>query len=200
MIVALGLAALAGCGAAAIARRRHGTMAVAGAAILIVAESWAAPIALNINDATYKQELVRLPDRLASAAEIPAVYRFVASLPPSTALVELPFGEIAFETRYMYFSTFHWRRLVNGYSGGGPVDYGLWAERFKEILSRPDDAWRAVRETRATHLIVHEGSYPGDRGAGISEWARANGAREVGVFDRDHIFVIAAPREPRASK
>ena len=44
MVVALGLAALAGCGAAAIARRRGGTAAIALAAVVMIAESWAAPI------------------------------------------------------------------------------------------------------------------------------------------------------------
>ena len=65
---------------------------------------------------------------------MPAVYRFVAQLPASSALIELPFGEVAFETRYMFYSTTHWRPLVNGYSGGAPDQYGLWAERLKDAL------------------------------------------------------------------
>lgn len=191
MIVALGLAALAGCGAAPIARRRHGAAALAVLGTIIIAESWAAPIAVNVNSTDYKQSgLLPLPGTLPTAADLPAVYRFVALLPPSSALIELPFGEIAFETRYMYASTFHWRALVNGYSGGAPDDYGLWAERLKEIHLQPDAAWQAVVESRATHLIVHEGSYAADRGRQISAWAAAHGAREVGAFDSDRIFAV----------
>jgi hypothetical protein len=191
MIVALGLAALAGHGAAIIARRRHGALVVALATAFTVAESWAAPIPLNVNSTEYKQAgLVPLPDTLSIAAETPAVYRFVSSLPASSALIELPFGEIAFETRYMFYSTRHWRHLVNGYSGGGPDDYGLWSERFKDIVSRPDSAWQAVLESHASHIIVHEGSYAGGRGRLISEWAAAHGAQEVGAFESDRIFAV----------
>ena len=191
MIVALGLAALAGHGAAVLVRVRYGLPVLALTAICMVAESWAAPIPLNVNSTEYKQNgLVPLPDTLPALDEIPAVYRFVATLPPESALIELPFGEIAFETRYMFYSTAHWRRLVNGYSGGGPDEYGLWAERFKDFLIRPDAAWQAVVDSRATHLIVHEGSYAADRGQRISEWAAAHGAREVRIFGSDHLFEI----------
>jgi hypothetical protein len=58
----------------------------------------------------------------------------------------------------------HWRRLVNGYSGGAPAQYSLWAERFKDVLDRPQSSWQAVVESRATHIVVHEGSYVDGRG------------------------------------
>jgi len=71
-------------------------------------------------------------------------------------LLELPIGEVAFETRYMFYSTLHWRPLVNGYSGGAPLEYGLWAEQLSEATEVPDVAWRAVLASRATHIVVHE--------------------------------------------
>jgi len=191
MIVALGLAGLAGFGAAAIARRRHGVVAVAIVTALVVAESWAVPLPLNENSTDYKQSgLAPLPDTLAVGAATPAVYRYAATLPPTSALIELPFGEIAFETRYMFYSTAHWRPLVNGYSGGAPDAYGLWAEQLKDVLDRPEPAWRAVRESRATHIVVHEAGYAGDRGPQISNWVRAHGGEEVAVFGTDHVFTI----------
>src|SRR5439155_26002102 len=128
-------------------------------------------LAINQHGTTYKQRgLAPLPGTLAVGDAIPAVYRFAAQLPPSSALLELPFGEADFETRYMFYSTAHWRPLVNGYSGGAPDEYGLWAEHLQDALDDSDSAWRAVRESRATHIIVHEGSYTGDRGRRISEW------------------------------
>jgi len=191
MIVALGLAALAGYGAAGVVRRRYGRVVVALATVFMVVESWAVPIPVNANSTEYKQSgLIPLPATLSVAADTPPVYRFVSTLPASTALLELPFGEIAFETRYMFYSTVHWRRLVNGYSGGSPDDYGLWADRLREIGTRPDAAWRAVVDSHATHLIVHEGSYAGDRGRLISQWAAAHGAREMGSFGADHVFEV----------
>ncbi|PWT84675.1 MAG: hypothetical protein C5B57_04425 [Blastocatellia bacterium] len=191
MIVALGLSGLAGCGAAVLARHRFGVALGVLATALMIAESWAVPIPINLNSTEYKQSgLVPLPGTLAFDSATPPVYHFVARLPAASALIEFPFGEVAFETRYMFYSIFHWKRLVNGYSGGAPKDYGLWAERFKDVLDAPESAWQAVLESRATHLLVHESSYAGDRGTRISQWARAHGAGELAVFDTDRVFSI----------
>jgi hypothetical protein len=190
MVVALGLAGLAGYGAAVIARR-GGVAAIAVLTALVLAESWSVPLPLNENSTDYKQAgLSPLTGTLAIGSGTPAVYGFVARLPPSSALIEMPFGEIAFETRYMFYSTTHWRRLVNGYSGGAPDQYGLWAERLKDALDLPEPAWRAVIDSRATHLLVHEDGYAGDRGRQISNWVRAHGGQEVAVFGSDHLFQV----------
>ena len=44
---------------------------------------------------------------------------------PEAVLIELPLiaPDVAREPTYMYFSTFHWHRLVNGYSGFSPQWY-----------------------------------------------------------------------------
>lgn len=191
MVVALGVAGLAGCGAAAMARRRHGAAAVALATALIVAESWSVPLPLNENSTDYKQSgLAPLAGTLAVGAATPGVYRFVAQLPSWSALIEMPFGEIAFEVRYMFYSTTHWRPLVNGYSGGSPDEYGLWAERLKDALDLPEPAWQAVTESRATHILVHEDGYAGDRGQQISRWVRTHGGQELHAFGNDHLFKV----------
>jgi hypothetical protein len=191
MIVALGLSGLAGLGAATIARRRHGTAAVALFTALAIAESWAAPIPLNENSTEYKQGgLAPLPGNLAIGSATPAVYRFAAQLPKSSALLELPFGEVAFEARYMFYSTSHWLPLVNGYSGGAPDEYGLWAEQLKEVTEAPDAAWQAILASRATQVVVHEGSYVGNQGRRISDFVRARGGRELAAFGLDRVFAV----------
>jgi hypothetical protein len=191
MIVALGLAGLAGHGAAAIARRRHGTTVVALFTALVVAESWAVPLPLNENSTAYLQSgLVPLPGALAMGSATPAVYRFAAELPPSSVLLELPFGEVAFEVRYMFYSTVHWRPLVNGYSGGAPEEYGLWVEQLKGAIEVPDVAWQAVLASPATHVVVHEGSYAGDQGRQVGDFVRVHGGQEVAVFGSDHVFAV----------
>src|SRR5262249_24392199 len=133
--------------------------------------------------------LAPLPAKLGGT-EFPAVYRFLAGLPPSSAVIELPFGEVAYETRYMFYSTVHWRRLVNGYSGGAPAQYVLWTEHLQDPLERPEAAWQAVADSRATHIVVLEGGYAGGRGVQFSEWARAHGAREVAAFGSDRVFSL----------
>jgi len=197
MIVALGLAALAGYGAAAIDAMKNGRRLLVVASILIVGEFAALPLPINGNDTTYKQSgLAPLPDVVAMGSDAPPVYRFVATLPESASLVEMPFGEVAFDVRYMFYSTLHWRPLANGYSGGAPIEYGLLAEGLKEALRRPEDAWQALLESGVTHVVVHEASYSGGRGSQVSSWLRRHGAQEIAAFDTDRVFVLAPAPSP----
>lgn len=50
-------------------------------------------------------------------SEIPDVYQWVIENVGDEVLVELPFSDINQETLRMYYSTFHWKKRVNGYSG-----------------------------------------------------------------------------------
>ena len=206
MIVTLGLAALAAMGisrlsavgsrqseavrsAAIERRRRHYASAIAGA--LIVLEATAMPIPINQNSTEYAQPgLAPLPPFVATGDGAPAVYRFIAALPPSSVVVELPLGEPAFDVRYMFYSTIHWKRLVNGYSGGSPQQYEFLSEAVKDVATRPDRAWQAIADSTATHAIVHEGAYEDERGRHFGDFLRARGAREVAVFGTDRVFAL----------
>jgi hypothetical protein len=190
MIAAFALAVLAGLGIAAIDRRRRARSIAIAASIAIVIESIAIPIPINQNSTEYGQPgLAPLPPSIAASMP-PPIYSFVATLSPSAAIIELPLGEPAFDVRYMFYSTVHWRRLVNGYSGGSPAEYGLLDQTLRDALIRSDRAWQALTETRATHAIVHEASYTGDRGARMSAWLRSHEAREMAAFGPDRIFRI----------
>jgi len=186
----LGLAALAALGIGAIDRRRRGAVSVA-AGTLILLEAIAVPIPINQNSTQYSQPgLAPLPASIAMGPATPEVYGFVATLPASAVLVELPLGEPAFDVRYMFYSTRHWRRLVNGYSGGAPQDYGTLTESLKDVATRPDRAWETVLQSTATHAIVHEASYANDGGRRLSDWLRSRGAREVASFGSDKVFAL----------
>jgi hypothetical protein len=190
MIVTLGLAALAALGAAAIDRRHRGRVsAIAGALILL--EAIAIPIPINQNSTDYTQTgLAPLPASVAIGSAAPEVYRFLATLPSSTVLMELPLGEPAFDVRYMFYSTLHWKRLVNGYSGGAPQQYEMLTESLKDLATRPDRAWQAIADSTATHAVVHEGSYTNGGGRRLSTWLRAHGALEIAAFGTDHVFAL----------
>ena len=193
MVVAFAAAALAGLGAANLGGRPGGRNWIAALAVLMIVESVAIPLTIDQNDVDYKQSgLVALPNRLSSGDAAPPVYRYVAAeLPASAVLIELPFGEVAFDVRYMFYSTLHWRPLVNGYSGGAPDDYGVLTERIKDALSDPDPAWQSVLASGATHAIVHEASYANGRGALVSRWLASRGARQVAMFGDDHVFILS---------
>jgi hypothetical protein len=175
MIATFGLAALG-----AFAVRTRAVALIAGA--LIVIESLAVPIPINQNDTNYQQpHLAPLPDRV-SLEDKRELYDFVARMPEASVIVELPLGEPAFDVRYMFASTRHWKRLVNGYSGGEPAAYGQLDQELQDALTRPDRAWQSLSATGATHAIVHEASYTDGRGSAMTAWLRSRGAREIAVF------------------
>jgi hypothetical protein len=180
MIVALGLAVLAGF---AVTPR----MAPAAAALILL-ESFAAPLPVDQNPSEYKRPgLAALPDLQRAP---PPVYDFVRALPAGVSIVELPLGEPAFDVRYMYYSTRHWRPLVNGYTGGLPRDYEFLDQMLQDVFTRPARAWTALRQADASHAIVHESYYAEGRGAEVSEWLRSNRAREIARFGPDRVFQL----------
>jgi hypothetical protein len=192
MVGTLGLAALAALGIGAIDRRHRVRISVA-AGTLILLEAMAVPIPINQNSTQYAQAgLAPLPASI-DVGSTPEVYQFVTRLPASAVLIEFPLGEPAFDVRYMFYSTRHWRQLVNGYSGGAPQDYGILTESLKDVDTRPERAWQSIVRSTATHAIVHEGAYTDDRGRRLSAWLRARGASDVAAFGSDKVFALPSP-------
>jgi hypothetical protein len=189
MVVALFLAVLAGVGAAALTRlSKWWRVAVWAACLAFLVEATSAPIRVNI---PYDSEgLARTPDRIETGRGVPPVYTYLRSLPPNAAIIELPFGASAYEVRYMYYSTVHRRRIVNGYSGGFPS----WYDALTRELSWPlADRARAYGELRAhgvTHAVVHEDVYLHDVGSQVSRWLRESGATEVAAFGGTRVFAL----------
>jgi hypothetical protein len=203
MVVTFGLAVLAGLGVAAIRAERLRRRVGVAAAVLIAAEFLAIPIPINGNSTTYERPgLAPLPDRVYVGEAAPPVYRAIANLPPASAIVELPLGEPAFDIRYMFYSTQHWRPLVNGYSGGEPADYEvldrLLQDAGTEVEARDGGRsegrrWEALARTGATHAVVHERYYRDDIGPRVSAWLRSRGAHEISAFGGDRLFQLPFP-------
>jgi hypothetical protein len=81
------------------------------------------------------------------------------SLPsdPNTVIVDLPFpnrdGSTRGEYSFLYFATFHHRRLVNGGSGFYPSWYDPLADRMKTFPT--DDTMAELKQHGAQYLVVH---------------------------------------------
>jgi hypothetical protein len=90
----------------------------------------------------------------------------------------------------MWYSTLHWKRLVNGYSGGAPLHYEFLREALKDVATRPDRAWQAIADSTATHAVVHEGAYADERGRLFSDFFLGHGASAVAVFGTDRVFQL----------
>jgi hypothetical protein len=190
MLVMLFLSMTAGLGAAAIERwsRRGGAIAVALGA-LAVAEAFAAPIVVNgtVADGRYATP----PARVYTGEEIPAVYRFLKSLPdPGTIVVEFPLGEWAYELRYVFYSTAHWHPLLNGYSGHFPLSYNMNATYLRHPLDDPDASWETLMRSGATHAVVHGPYYRDDEGERIGTWLAGKGAKLIAEFNGDTVFAL----------
>lgn len=146
LLAGLSVAVLAGFGLARVLER---VPPRAGRAALAV-------VACGLALVEYRQREVPLRH---APRELPAVYERFNGSPP-TVLVELPLEESTFP---MYFSTFHWQRLVNGYSGHFPPWF-IPLVGATTTASFPNDA--ALAELRAHHveyILVHRALFR-DRG------------------------------------
>ena len=79
---------------------------------------------------------------------------------PTATIFEFP-ASSADDPTYMYYSTFHWQNLVNGYGGFFPPWYGPLMESMERF---PDGApIAAVKAHGARYLLVHGERLIGDR-------------------------------------
>jgi hypothetical protein len=165
------LAALAARGCAILLRplpalARTGAVVAIGAAVLL--EYWVVPL-----------RLWRYPDR-------PPLYTFLARQPDGI-VAEFPVPRIdllpAHDARYAYMSIFHWKRLVNGYSGYYP---GSYIARMTRLATFPDAGSIAqLRADGVRYVIVHEGSYihPGQAAGIVATLEREGMKPMVRLYD-----------------
>jgi hypothetical protein len=87
------------------------------------------------------------------------VYRYLATLPPG-AVVSLPdflqTAEWYREADYLYFSTAHWKPIVNGYARVTPARF---PDRIRQIEAFPSaDAASHLRSLGVSYVVVHAGA------------------------------------------
>ncbi|MEW6320122.1 MAG: hypothetical protein AB1635_03430 [Acidobacteriota bacterium] len=183
------LAVLAGLGLAALAGRSpQGTSVAAAAGVLVLVEGAFVPIETN---RTWGSGEATPPGRVYAAAEAPPVYRFLASLPDDAVLAHFPFGDAAWELRFVYYASVHRKRILNGYSGAFPAGYSTRQARLRRYGTEPDDAWRALADAGTTHVVIHPEAFAEPAAAGeVGEWLTARGARLVALFDDAGVFEL----------
>ncbi|MEZ5291268.1 MAG: hypothetical protein R2745_09305 [Vicinamibacterales bacterium] len=192
MVAAAMLATLAGYSLGALARRRFGTAALTVLGVAFLAESYAAPVDVNVNwEAGTRYE--RPWSEVHRLNEGPLAYRHLLLMPNDTTVVELPFGDRAWDLRYVYYAGLHGKRIVNGYSGYFPPDYGRRTAQLQAALGTPVAAWEAVTSAGATHVLVHESAFRGTEGPATTRWAERMGATRVATF-ADGDVLLAVPR------
>ena len=190
MLGALMLSVLAGFGAQAIARYRGGVAVLAVACGFFLLEATHQPFTLN--GMAPVRDYVTPEARVYPPTEAPAVYREMARQPDTSVLVELPLGQPDYDIRAVYYSTVHWRPIVNGYSGFFPPQYGLLTTALSEIPRHADVSLEAIRASGATHAILHEGAYRDGEGEATAAVLRGAGAVEL--FRQGSDVLLRLPR------
>ena len=115
------LAVLGGYGAAALARWRVGHAGCSAALRrCFFLESVARAVHRQRHDARPRIRRRRRRVSIGRRARRRST-RELARQPPDAVLAELPLGQPDFDLRAMFYSTVHWRPLLNGYSGFFPA-------------------------------------------------------------------------------
>jgi hypothetical protein len=144
MLVGLSLAVLAGYGIARLTRSTRSLVRWTAAGLAVVV------VLVEMRPILPYERVSTRPD---------AIYAWFNHRPPAV-LAELPPGASGMpdpEFLYLYASTFHWQRLVNGTSGFIPPSY--W-EFWDAMAGFPDDRAMALLAARGTdYVMVHEQFY-----------------------------------------
>jgi hypothetical protein len=122
---------------------------------------WVARIALGAIGLALLIEVFPRLDLKPIWTHVPGVY---ARIPGGAVLADMPFATARdpywHDPIYVYFSTFHWHPITNGYSGFTPPWYAPLGVIAREFPS--DQTLDAFRERGTEYFVLHEGFYHED--------------------------------------
>ena len=180
VVVMLVLAIFAAYGTAFLLRRSHGVRKCAvalGLGALLCVEYVSVPI---------PSQAVPVGD------EVPAVYHWLSSMDERFAVVEYPFqprGQS--EGLRLYYSTYHWKDLVNGYSGYFPP---LFLELQRLSPEFPSDTTIRVLEAIGVRYVILDSARYADDWPRVRRALRSyrNRVRFVRRLEEAHVYEIVA--------
>jgi hypothetical protein len=86
---------------------------------------------------------------------IPEVYRWLNDLPDDSVILELPLDvHLRDSTEYLYMSVYHWKKMINGYSGFFPEDY-IKLEKMLTDNFTAEDTQSEISKIGVEYVIVH---------------------------------------------
>lgn len=156
ILVFLAIAGLAAYGFAALGRRRSRMVKALGATAVTAALLF-----------EYRTEL---RSWLTIPREPPQVYRWLASQPPSV-VAEVPFAQSSeihaiSDGLYMFYSTYHWQPIVNGYSGFFPRSFMELSGQMEHFPG--ERALTALKARGVDWIVVHGAGLGADRYGAIT--------------------------------
>jgi hypothetical protein len=146
ILVTFGLAVIAGYGLAAMTRAGR--------------RSWLAPALVVVG----ALEVAAVPWPLRQVPDVPDAYRYLATAPAgAVAEFHFPYRRPDFprNTRYMFWSMWHWHPLLNGYSDYTPQDY---LDIASDVNDFPGPKGLAIlRAHRVRYVAIHLDTYNGEK-------------------------------------
>jgi len=145
-------------------------------------------------------ESVYVPLGYASVPQaVPAVYNWLAKEKGNFAIVELPMpiddSRTCYETLYMYWSIYHWKDLVNGYSGFLSPSYWSINRAMQKFPSV--ESVKLLEALGVKYVIVHFNMLDKERiekiKAQIHKFDEALKIKEK--FDEDYVIEILRTKE-----
>jgi len=188
MVLSLMLAVAAAMAMARVLERRHGTIVLAALTAVFFIEAHASPFFVNFPGAATDRPAPEL--RVYPPSQAPAIYRTFARLPGNTVLLEMPLGDPNWDVRSVYYSMVHWRPLVNGYSGFFPRGYISLGLALADAARNDAVATHALRDSGATHLLLHEQAYPEAEVEQFLRWLNGTGARQIARDGTDALYGV----------
>jgi hypothetical protein len=138
-------------------------------------------------------------ERIETRNTIPPIYATLARLPVGPVL-ELPWHDFerlpmerADDAVRTYRSVYHWRPLLNGYSGYAPPTYGV-VSALVHAAPDPRALTLLARTTGLRYVLVHTGGLDADA-ARVWERAAGDTITEVGREGMDVLYALAHPVE-----
>ena len=141
MLFMLSLSVLSGMGFQLLLRAvRRPRVAGGLAALVLVVEYWSAPLAYTV---------------CPHDDGIPEVYHWLARQDDVRVVLEVPFDLDVADRWYQYYSTYHWKQLVNGVSGWSPPEDVAKYFLASQLPSPP--ATQLLSDLGVDCILVHEG-------------------------------------------
>jgi len=95
--------------------------------------------------------------------QIPLIYSWLKEQPGDFIVLELPLGwnkEIgSYDPCYVYYSIYHWKKIVNGYSGYVPLGYYQLNQDLKAFEMPKIVKW--LRKYDVKYIVLHLDKYKG---------------------------------------
>ncbi len=138
-----------------------------------------------------------LSPEVPSANNLPKVYKWLATkknkvvmeLPSATVSKNSIVGGWNRDVRYVFFSAFHWNRVVNGYSGYTPPEY---QQIIKTTAGFPDKlSVDVLRQVGVDYVVYHTSDNKQLSGTLIDSAQRVAGVKLIQRFGDDFVFRLA---------